>query len=38
MFSTSSSSGTYCIPRIAVYSATKHAVQWLTEALSVEWR
>ncbi|OSC39758.1 SDR family oxidoreductase [Mycobacterium decipiens] len=38
MFSTSSSSGTYGMPRIAVYSATKHAVKGLTEALSVEWR
>lgn len=38
MFSTSSSSGTYGIPRIAVYSATKHAVKGLTEALSVEWQ
>lgn len=27
MFSTSSSSGTYGMPRIAVYSATKHAVK-----------
>jgi NAD(P)-dependent dehydrogenase (short-subunit alcohol dehydrogenase family) len=25
------------MPRIAVYSATKHAVKGLTEALSVEW-
>ncbi len=38
MFSTSSSSGTYGMPRLAVYSATKHAVKGLTEALSVEWR
>jgi NAD(P)-dependent dehydrogenase (short-subunit alcohol dehydrogenase family) len=38
MFSTSSSSGTYGMPRIAVYSATKHAVKGLTEALSVEWQ
>ncbi|SRX95150.1 putative short-chain type dehydrogenase/reductase [Mycobacterium tuberculosis H37Rv] [Mycobacterium shimoidei] len=37
MFSTSSSSGTYGMPRLAVYSATKHAVKGLTEALSVEW-
>jgi NAD(P)-dependent dehydrogenase (short-subunit alcohol dehydrogenase family) len=37
MFSTSSSAGTYGMPRIAVYSATKHAVKGLTEALSVEW-
>ncbi|QLL05208.1 SDR family oxidoreductase [Mycobacterium vicinigordonae] len=38
MFSTSSSSGTYGMPRIAVYSATKHAVKGLTEALSAEWQ
>jgi NAD(P)-dependent dehydrogenase (short-subunit alcohol dehydrogenase family) len=38
MFSTSSSSATYGMPQIAVYSATKHAVKGLTEALSVEWR
>ncbi|MCV7099862.1 SDR family oxidoreductase [Mycobacterium palustre] len=38
MFSTSSSSGTYGMPRLAVYSSTKHAVKGLTEALSVEWR
>jgi NAD(P)-dependent dehydrogenase (short-subunit alcohol dehydrogenase family) len=37
MFSTSSSAGTYGMPRIAVYSPTKHAVKGLTEALSVEW-
>jgi NAD(P)-dependent dehydrogenase (short-subunit alcohol dehydrogenase family) len=37
MFSTSSSAGTYGLPRIAVYSSTKHAVKGLTEALSVEW-
>jgi NAD(P)-dependent dehydrogenase (short-subunit alcohol dehydrogenase family) len=37
MFSTSSSSGTYGMPRIAAYSSTKHAVKGLTEALSVEW-
>ena len=37
MFSTSSSSGTYGMPRIAVYSSTKHAIKGLTEALSVEW-
>lgn len=37
MFSTSSSAGTYGMPRLAVYSATKHAVKGLTEALSVEW-
>jgi NAD(P)-dependent dehydrogenase (short-subunit alcohol dehydrogenase family) len=34
MFSTSSSSATYGMPRIAVYSSTKHAVKGLTEALS----
>lgn len=38
MFSTSSSSATYGMPQIAVYSATKHAVKGLTEALSVEWQ
>jgi NAD(P)-dependent dehydrogenase (short-subunit alcohol dehydrogenase family) len=38
MFSTSSSSATYGMPRIAVYSATKHAVKGLTEALSIEWK
>lgn len=38
MFSTSSSSGTYGMPRLAVYSSTKHAVKGLTEALSVEWQ
>jgi NAD(P)-dependent dehydrogenase (short-subunit alcohol dehydrogenase family) len=38
MFSTSSSAGTYGMPRLAVYSATKHGVKGLTEALSVEWR
>ncbi|MBV9514864.1 MAG: SDR family oxidoreductase [Mycobacteriaceae bacterium] len=37
MFSTSSSAGTYGMPRLAVYSATKHAVKGLTEALSIEW-
>jgi NAD(P)-dependent dehydrogenase (short-subunit alcohol dehydrogenase family) len=37
MFSTSSSAGTFGMPRIAVYSSTKHAVKGLTEALSVEW-
>jgi NAD(P)-dependent dehydrogenase (short-subunit alcohol dehydrogenase family) len=26
------------MPQLAVYSATKHAVKGLTEALSVEWR
>jgi NAD(P)-dependent dehydrogenase (short-subunit alcohol dehydrogenase family) len=38
MFSTSSSSATYGMPRLAVYSATKHGVKGLTEALSLEWR
>ena len=38
MLSTSSSAATYGMPNIAVYSATKHAVKGLTEALSVEWR
>lgn len=38
MFSTSSSSATYGMPQIAMYSATKHAVKGLTEALSVEWQ
>jgi NAD(P)-dependent dehydrogenase (short-subunit alcohol dehydrogenase family) len=38
MFSTSSSAGTYGMPRIAVYSSTKHAVKGLTEALSAEWQ
>jgi NAD(P)-dependent dehydrogenase (short-subunit alcohol dehydrogenase family) len=37
VFITSSSSATYGIPRIAVYSATKFAVKGLTEALSVEF-
>ena len=37
MFITSSSSATYGMPRIAVYSATKHGVKGLTEALSVEF-
>jgi len=36
-FTTSSSSATYGMPRLAVYSATKHAVKGLTEALSVEF-
>jgi NAD(P)-dependent dehydrogenase (short-subunit alcohol dehydrogenase family) len=38
MFSTSSASATYGMPQLAVYSATKHAVKGLTEALSVEWQ
>jgi NAD(P)-dependent dehydrogenase (short-subunit alcohol dehydrogenase family) len=37
VFITSSSSATFGMPRIAVYSATKHAVKGLTEALSVEF-
>jgi NAD(P)-dependent dehydrogenase (short-subunit alcohol dehydrogenase family) len=37
-FTTSSSSATIGIPGIAVYSATKHAVKGLTEAISVELR
>jgi len=37
VFITSSSSATYGMPRIAVYSATKHGVKGLTEALSVEF-
>ncbi len=37
-FTTSSSSATYGMPGIAVYSATKHAVKGLTEALAVEYR
>lgn len=37
-FTTSSSSAMYGIPGIAVYSATKHAVKGLTEALSIEFR
>ncbi|HUO92473.1 MAG TPA: SDR family oxidoreductase [Rhizomicrobium sp.] len=36
-FITSSSSATYGMPRIAVYSATKHAVKGLVEALSIEF-
>lgn len=36
-FTTSSSSATYGMPGIAVYSATKHAVKGLTEALSIEF-
>lgn len=36
-FITSSSSATHGMPRIAVYSATKHAVKGLTEALSIEF-
>ena len=37
VFITSSSSATYGMPRIAIYSATKHAVKGLTEALSIEF-
>jgi NAD(P)-dependent dehydrogenase (short-subunit alcohol dehydrogenase family) len=37
-FTTSSSSATFGMANIAVYSATKHAVKGLTEALSVEFR
>jgi NAD(P)-dependent dehydrogenase (short-subunit alcohol dehydrogenase family) len=37
LFTTSSSSATYGMPRIAVYAATKHGVKGLTEALSIEW-
>jgi NAD(P)-dependent dehydrogenase (short-subunit alcohol dehydrogenase family) len=36
-FSTSSSSATFGMPKLAMYSATKHAVKGLTEALSVEF-
>lgn len=36
-FSTSSSSATYGMPRIAIYAATKFAVKGLTEALSLEF-
>lgn len=37
-FTTSSSSATFGMANIAVYSATKHAVKGLTEALSVEFK
>lgn len=37
-FTTSSSSATFGMAGIAVYSATKHAVKGLTEALSVEFK
>lgn len=37
-FSTSSSSATFGMANIAIYSATKHAVKGLTEALSVEFK
>ena len=35
-FTTSSSSATYGMPGIAVYSATKHAVKGFTEAMAIE--
>jgi NAD(P)-dependent dehydrogenase (short-subunit alcohol dehydrogenase family) len=38
MFSTSSSSATYGMPQTEVYSATKHAIKGLTEALGIEWK
>lgn len=37
-FTTSSSSTTFGMPGIAVYSATKHALRGLTEALSIEFK
>lgn len=37
-FTTSSSSGTYGAPGMAIYACTKHAVKGITEALSVEFR
>ncbi|MGH6997012.1 MAG: SDR family NAD(P)-dependent oxidoreductase, partial [Phenylobacterium sp.] len=37
-FTTSSSSATFGMANIAVYSATKHAVKGLSEALSVEFK
>ena len=37
-FTTSSSSATFGMPNIAVYSATKHAVKGLTESLSIEFK
>jgi NAD(P)-dependent dehydrogenase (short-subunit alcohol dehydrogenase family) len=37
-FTTSSSSATFGMAGIAVYSATKHAVKGLTEALSIEFK
>lgn len=37
-FTTSSSSATYGMAGIAVYSATKHAVKGLTEALAIEFK
>ena len=38
MFSTSSSSATYGMPRLAVYSATKHALEGYSESLDHEIR
>lgn len=38
VFSVASSAAMYGLPLIAVYSATKHAVKGLTEALSLEFR
>lgn len=37
LFNNASSSATYGMPRLAVYSATKHGVKGLTEALAIEW-
>ena len=37
-FTTSSSAATYGMANIAVYSATKHAVKGLTEALAIEFK
>ena len=37
-FTTSSSSATFGLPGVAVYSATKHALRGLSESLSVEFR
>lgn len=37
VISMSSASSTYGVPELAVYSATKHAVRALTEALEIEW-
>ena len=37
MFNNASSSATYGMPGLATYSATKHGVKGLTEALSIEW-
>ncbi len=37
LFNNSSSSATYGMPGLAVYSATKHGVKGLTEALSIEF-